>query len=168
MLVALRCWKSTWLHERVVLRVRSDSMSALILCLKLKTSGAGTAIIAREMALDIAASEYTPQIVEHVPGVVNLIPDELSRRYQPGHGFVLPAALSAVAETKLDPRTSSYFRTVAAEKLKPRKPKRLKRSSNHGGISFHVPVERRGVRVAAEWVQKTPNARKLIKLARPR
>ena len=168
-LVALRCWKATWLHERVVLRVRSDSISALILCLKLKTSGAGTAIIAREMALDIASSEYSPQVVEHVPGIDNIIPDELSRRFQPEHKFVLPSQLSGVPEVKLPIRVEGYFRTISGKPATSHKPAskapRLRSTLDCRCLVF-TGCRRR--RAAAVWANEAPQWRKLIKFAQLR
>jgi hypothetical protein len=111
-LVALRAWKSRWVHQRVVLRVKSDNISALVMCLKLKTSGYGTGIIARELALDIACSEYRPQIAEHVPGIDNVIADPLSRKLQPGTEFLLPPCLRTVAELVLPPRGKEFFHTL--------------------------------------------------------
>ena len=114
-LVALRAWKKRWLHQRVILRVKSDNISALVMCLKLKTSGHGTGIIARELALDIACSEYRPQIAEHVPGVDNVIADALSRRFQPGAQVQLPRCLSNVQELVLPARGAEYFRTLGSK-----------------------------------------------------
>ena len=72
-LAALRLWKPWWIHRRVCLEVRSDSDSALIMLIKLKASGTGTNIIARELALDIGDSLYEPNVAAHVPGVANTI-----------------------------------------------------------------------------------------------
>ena len=111
-LVALRAWRPRWIHRRVFIRVKSDSMSALILTFKLKTSGVGSGIIAREIALDVAQSEYRPNIVEHVPGIDNVVADELSRKFQPGHVFALPPCLTDVPELQLAARDRSYFRST--------------------------------------------------------
>jgi hypothetical protein len=111
-LVALRAWKSRWLHQRVVLRVKSDNISALVMCLKLKTDGFGTGIVARELALDIACSEYKPQIGEHIPGVDNVIADALSRKLQPGVVFNLPPCLRTVEEMVVPTRGMEFFRTL--------------------------------------------------------
>ena len=51
--------------------------------LRLKTSGAGPGIIAREVALDISDALYRPDIVQHVPGVANKVCDILSRHSNP-------------------------------------------------------------------------------------
>jgi hypothetical protein len=87
-------------------------MSALILTFKLKTSGTGSGIIAREIALDLAQSEYKPNVVQHVPGVDNIVADELSRKFQPEHVFTLPTALAGVTEIQLPVRDRSYFRST--------------------------------------------------------
>jgi hypothetical protein len=114
-LVALRGWKDRWHHERVQLRVKSDSVSALVLCLNLKTSGHGTSIIARELALDIAHTEYRPCIAEHIPGVDNVIADALSRRLAPGYTYVFPPCLAGVPELKLPIRRREFYRTLEAK-----------------------------------------------------
>jgi hypothetical protein len=64
-LVALRAWSSRWIGLQPTIRVRSDSISALTIVLKLKTRGKGPGIIARDMALDIAEGCYQPLIAEH-------------------------------------------------------------------------------------------------------
>jgi hypothetical protein len=108
-LVALRGWSNRWARQRAQLKVRSDSISALVLCLKLKTKGTGTTIVAREVALDIADSVYAPHIAEHIPGVENVVSDMLSRKYAPGTTFMLPKCLEGVEELVLPPRDRAYF-----------------------------------------------------------
>jgi hypothetical protein len=112
-LVALRAWSPRWKGQRARIRVRSDSISALVLCLRLKTTGEGTSTIAREVAVDIADAMYAPHIVEHVPGLENTIADELSRRYAPDKDppFALPACLHNVPEMVLPARGPEYFVT---------------------------------------------------------
>ena len=112
-LVALRLWKDRWLHTRVTLKVKSDSISALVLCLDFKTRGKGTCILAREVALDVACNEYSPNIVQHIPGIDNIIADPLSRRFMPNAEFTLPACLEHVAEAIAPQRPRSYYRTLA-------------------------------------------------------
>jgi hypothetical protein len=112
-LVALRTWHVLWKQQPVLLRVRSDSISALVSALKLKTSGKGCIVVAREMALDVARACYEPTVVEHVPGVANKACDALSRRYQPGKRLDIPAILQGVQETKLKPRGAEYFQSIA-------------------------------------------------------
>ena len=129
--------------------------------------------LASDLGLGIpgfAASEYAPQVVEHVPGIDNIIPDELSRQFQPGHHFVLPSALAAVDEMPLVPREAGYFKTVTAETATPRKPREKKpRMRCIASGENSTAYGRRGRRQqAAVWVSQTPNRRKLIKLTSPR
>ena len=112
-LVALRTWASWWSEQRVLLRVKSDSISALVLAVKLKTTGAACNIIAREMALDLAAASHLPVVAEHVPGLANVVPDLLSRRHQPGVSFVVPTCLQLVPEVHPPSRTRAYFKSLA-------------------------------------------------------
>jgi hypothetical protein len=83
-----------------------------VVCLDLKTKGAGTSIVAREIALDVATSEYQPQIVEHIAGVDNVIADALSRKFMPGANFELPACLAKVPEATAPVRDRQYYRTT--------------------------------------------------------
>ena len=62
MLVALRVWAKRWKGTRPTIRVKSDSISALILILDLRTSGKANGLIAREVALDIAQGVYKPNV----------------------------------------------------------------------------------------------------------
>ena len=99
--------------------MKSDSVSALILVLRMKTSGSATGIIAREIALDIAASCYAPALAEHVPGVANVTADTLSRRFEPGCTFAVPAVLASVPELRLTPRGKTFFKSLAAPPVPP-------------------------------------------------
>ena len=111
-LVALRCWKDRWKGKPILLRVKSDSISALVLTLNLKTRGKGAGIVARELALDVAASEYAPHVAEHIPGVENVLADALSRQFDPGFDFCLPTIFADVPETAVPLRGTDYFRTL--------------------------------------------------------
>ena len=111
-LVALRCWKHRWRGKPIVLRVKSDSISALVLTLNLKTRGKGAGIVARELALDVAASEYAPHVAEHIPGVENILADALSRQFEPGFDYALPTIFANVPESVLPLRGEDYFRTL--------------------------------------------------------
>ena len=119
-LVALRAWHCHWKERQVTVRIRSDSVSALVLVLKLKTSGRGTSIIAREVALDIATACYQPMVVEHVPGLANKTCDALSRKYQPGVAFELPQILAQQDELVLTKRTAEFYRSLSRPPLVPK------------------------------------------------
>ena len=111
-LAALRCWSGRWKGKPVVLRVKSDSISALVLTLNLKTRGRGAGIVARELALDVAASEYCPHVAEHIPGVENVAADMLSWEFETGFLYSVPDCLAGVPEMVLAPRGRDYFRTL--------------------------------------------------------
>ena len=78
-LAALRLWSWVWRDCRISLAVRSDSVSALVMLVKMKADGFGVGIISREIALDVAESLYEPNICSHIPGTTNIIADTLSR-----------------------------------------------------------------------------------------
>ena len=113
-LVAIRQWQSRWRDAKWSLRLRSDSVSALVLAMKLKTHGAACGIIARELALDMAVESFPPVIAEHVPGIANLVPDILSRRYDPHYekDWQVPPLLRGVHEVVLAPRGLEYYRSL--------------------------------------------------------
>ena len=85
----------------------------MVLTLRLKTKGKATAIIAREITLDIAFACYAPSVAEHVPGIANATCDMLSRKFQPGKAYRLPDCLAGVTEEVLDQRCALYFRSLA-------------------------------------------------------
>ena len=130
-LIALRCWSSRWRGRHTTIRVKSDSISALVLALNMKSRGVGASIVARELALDVAASEYCPHVAEHIPGTENVTADSLSRRFEPKFEFALPTCLNGVAESVLKPRSTAYFKTQQAlSTLRPKNAK--KRGPAHG------------------------------------
>ena len=96
LLVSLREWLPAWQLERAHLEVRSDSVAALTMAMHLKVYGTGPGIIARELAMVIGCATFRPDVFSHVPGLANVTADALSRRYEPGVSFRLPALLSGV------------------------------------------------------------------------
>ena len=111
-LVAMFAWAHHWQGQRSIVRVRIDSISALVLVLKLKTSGAAAGIIARDIALDIASGVYEPHVTEHVPGIANVTCDVLSRKFDPRKSYELPRLLEGVSEQVLPLRDSNYFKSL--------------------------------------------------------
>ena len=111
-LVALRAWRHHWQNCRATVRVRSDSVSALVLALKLKTRGRAPGIIAKEIALDIASAQYMPHVAEHIPGVHNIVPDALSRKYQPLQKYIIPDILHGVEEILLPIRGRAFYKCM--------------------------------------------------------
>ena len=53
-LIALHLWAPQWKERRIRLCVRSDNISALTMRIKMKSTGEGMGLIARELALDVA------------------------------------------------------------------------------------------------------------------
>ena len=111
LLAALRLWRHHWQDKRVSLQVKSDSVSALILIVKMKTSGVGTSILAREMALNIADALYEPNVCEHIPGIANVIADHLSRMTEQADA-PLPAQLRHARRRYFEPRDRDWWRTL--------------------------------------------------------
>ncbi len=111
-LIALRAWSRAWRDLRFSLRVRSDSVSALTMVLKCKSAGRGSALIAAELALDIAHTCYRPDIAEHLPGVCNTWADALSRMWDPAKRAAVPAALAALPRATVPPRPREWYRTL--------------------------------------------------------
>ena len=111
LLAVLRLWREHWQDKRVSLQVKSDSVSALILVVKMKTSGVGASILAREMALDIADALYEPTVCEHIPGIANVLADHQSRISEQA-GAPLPALLRHARRRYFEVRDASWWRTL--------------------------------------------------------
>ena len=99
LLVALRLWRRFWHNRRVILTVRSDSVAGLTVVLKFRSSGEAPSLVARELAIDMARTTYTPQIVEHIPGVANVVADILSRHDVPNRSYDVPNYWDALKAT---------------------------------------------------------------------
>ena len=84
LLVALRLWLSGC-PRTLAVRVKSDNVGALRMLLNLTSQSSTMAIIAREIALDIAGGNYQLYELEHVAGVTNVVADALSRVWAPHH-----------------------------------------------------------------------------------
>ena len=112
MLVALRAWAKYWQQERAWLEVTGDNVGVLHLVATMRASGDGPNKIARELALDLADGVFRPRLCEHTPGVCNVLPDTLSRKFQPDTIFELPSALSSAVEVQVPARTESYYRAA--------------------------------------------------------
>ena len=82
-LVALRVWRPHWLNRGVNLSVQTDNVAALTTLTKMQPHSATLGIIARELALDISASSYSPDDARHIPGLANTTADYLSRMFSP-------------------------------------------------------------------------------------
>ena len=121
-LVALRLWARFWTGQRARLHVRGDNMGALTLFSTLKASSPALSLISREFALDLGTAEYRPDLIQHIPGIVNKITDALSRRYQPGTTFELPKLLLKAKPVIPVRRDMTWWRSLQGSKT-PAEPK---------------------------------------------
>ena len=112
-LVALRLWAPLWKGKRINLSVKMDSVSALTILLKCKSAGEAPSVVAREVALDMASSIYIPNVMQHVPGVANVMADALSRWHDPGRQRQLPARLRGASLRIVAPRLRSWWRALS-------------------------------------------------------
>ena len=77
---------SLWLPRvgfGATIRVKSDSLSSLLMLSKGRAKSPELNVIAREVALDQALLVYRLTFLEHIPGVTNLEADFLSRVFAP-------------------------------------------------------------------------------------
>ena len=112
LLVALRTWAPRWCNQRVRAHVRSDNTAALGAVQKLASPTANVNLVAREVALDVAASAYGLEATSwgHISGALNDWADSLSRLTAPEKKTV-PKALAAVPRAHLAVRGLSWWRT---------------------------------------------------------
>ena len=129
-LVAVRTWASHWTGAKARVHVRSDSQSALGALGKLSSPVPAMNAIAREVAVDVATSDYGLEPVSwgHVAGVLNDWADALSRLHAPEPKTV-PAVLAAFDMEKVPPRGAAWWRAsrgtgVLLEKARPNRGKR--------------------------------------------
>ncbi len=113
-LVALRVWSRYWQGQRAKLHVRGDNVGALTLFSTLKSGSPPLTKIAREFALDLGKAEYRPDLVQHIPGIVNKVNDCLSRRFQPGQTFQLPPCLNKARPIRPVRREEKWWKSIAA------------------------------------------------------
>ena len=77
-------WSTAWKQQRIVLKVKSDNVSALTVLTKMRTKkdSPEIAMIARELALHLVELSFPPD-AEHVSGIGHVFADKLSRVYAP-------------------------------------------------------------------------------------
>ena len=111
-LVALRAWKKMWATQQCSLTIKSDNISALVMASKLKITS--SQLIAREVALELSEAAFMPRHVVHVPGVMNVWADALSRLSSPRGHYAVPARLLSVPCAEPAKRTVAFYSTLAA------------------------------------------------------
>ena len=68
--------------------------------------------VVRELALDLAEGRYELDFLKHVPGIENVLPDQLSRILQPGAIDTIPTELMTVKRAVAQRRDSSWWETA--------------------------------------------------------
>ena len=107
LLVACRIWLP---KTKVLARIRSDSLASLRALAKMSSSSAALNLIARELAFDSIVQDYEIGFATHVPGIANILADDLSRMWAPNpHSF--PDQLNNVREEVVPARDNSFWRT---------------------------------------------------------
>ena len=114
-LVALRAWLPLWGSCRTAVAVRSDSTAALGALGKLGSSSPAVAIVAREVALDIACSRYGVDVWQHVRAEFNTEADALSRWAEHGKPRELPVRLGTAEQTMAPVRSDDWWLASSAE-----------------------------------------------------
>ena len=87
-------------------------MGALTAALKLKAKAPALNAVAREIALDAADNKYQITLLRHIPGVANIIPDALSRQFDP-KPKEFPRKLLELQRFEAPRRDAKFWRTWA-------------------------------------------------------
>ena len=111
-LVALRTWKKLWPTQQVTLTFKSDNTSVLFMAPKLNITS--SILIACELALELSEAACMPRHVIHVPGVMNVWADALSRLSDHRSLYHVPAELKGVPRAFPPQRSADFYTTLAA------------------------------------------------------
>ena len=115
-LVAVRLWMPEITSRRATLAVRTDNIGALTVVASLKGKGPSMGLVARELALDFGSCSYAPRVVEHLPGVANVLADVLSRRLDPHkQPWRSPAQVAHLSPTQVTARIPTWWRVHTRE-----------------------------------------------------
>ena len=100
-----------WLVRQSTLRIRlkSDSLGALRLAMKLSSSSQSLNRIAQEIALHLALDEAQIDLLENIPGITNVQADALSRLYAPD-AKVIPVSLVSARRVFPQERSPDFWR----------------------------------------------------------
>ena len=114
LLIVLRMWLPEFSSQRVSIRVRGDNMAALSMLAKMQPKSFSLQVVARELALDLSQCSFSPDFIEHIPGVSNVTADALSRMAEHGSDFQLPTFLSNARCDSPPQRDSNWWLTRRA------------------------------------------------------
>ena len=110
-LIGVRQWLPHWKKQRAIVAARTDSAAAVGSWNKERSPSAAINAVVREAALDMAEGLYRVDTTEHIPGVTNILPDALSRLYQPGKPRIPPQDLVTCRRVWPDQRVDTWWRT---------------------------------------------------------
>ena len=109
-LIGVRQWLPVWKAQRAEVTVRTDSAAAVGSWTKERSPSPAINTIVREAALDMAEGLYRVDLAEHIPGITNILPDALSRLYQPGKPRAPPVELVACKRVWPEKRGDAWWR----------------------------------------------------------
>ncbi|HIG16147.1 MAG TPA: hypothetical protein EYQ31_01985 [Candidatus Handelsmanbacteria bacterium] len=109
-LVAMRTWREEDDHRSLLVYIKSDSLSACRMLLKLAARSPSCNVIAKELALDLSECAHPPILAEHIPGIVNVTADALSRLSAPTPA-AFPASLAGLQPTPVAHRSKSWWKS---------------------------------------------------------
>ena len=101
-----------WATQQITLTIKSDNISALVMASKLIITS--SKLVAREVALELSEAAFMPKHVVHVPGVMNVWADALSRLSDPRSQYRVPAGLKGAPRVFPDRRSAAFNTTLAA------------------------------------------------------
>ena len=111
-LVALRLWRHPQ-HQGATCELHSDNLPFLLAMLKGTSKDESLRLILRELSLDECLMTRKINLLTHIPGVSNILPDHLSRLYSPAPHTV-PFSLSQVLRDHPPRRLQSFYKSLIA------------------------------------------------------
>ena len=110
-LIAVRLWSGWLASGKLGVVVRSDSESAIGALVSLSSPVVSVNAVVREIALDLAEGLYRLDLLEHIPGALNVTADALSRVAEPGQIFRLPPCLKTALRREPERRGPAFWLT---------------------------------------------------------
>jgi hypothetical protein len=152
-LCALRLWLPLLRADQLVLRVRSDSVTALSVLSKLASASPVLNGIGAEMALTLESAQVCEVLASHIPGSLNKFADLLSRMAQPGASQALPPALRAARQKHLQVRGPDFWKVwhIAVADTSQAQPGASQAQPRRHGTQAQPPRERSRHAGAAAW-----------------
>ena len=109
-LVALRLWRKPN-HQCASIEIRSDNLPFLLSFIKGSSTNPHIQVILRELALDESYMIRPINILTHIPGVSNILPNHLSRVYAPTP-HAIPNSLSSVSRDFPPRRNRNFYKSL--------------------------------------------------------